>query len=798
MVANPARAGVVPVISAGNDRDDFGFGTVGSPGVADEGIAVAAVSNEHVFASPLRVTAPDAPANLQTIPLAAGFDAPAAARDQVLLDVGTITGAGGSPVDSKLCGTTRERVNDPASNPLPAGSLQGVVALASRGVCSFVSKADRVRAAGGIGLILVDNRFGEANGIPLQLSVPSGMISDLDGARLRAYMAQTGGRTTIRSSQGTAEIPTGRSGVITSFSSGGPNNFGHQLKPDVAAPGGQILSSTSPESAGGGTPFAVFNGTSMSAPHVTGAVALLLQAHPSWTPRQMRSALVSTAGPAWGNTERTQEAPVTLEGGGLIDVVRADSPLVFTDPVSLSFGDLSANHGAVNKALALLVSDAGGGAGAWSVDLRPQSASAGTTIAPDPVVSIAPGGEAGLSVAVHVSADAAAGDNYGFIVLRRGEITRRIPYYFAVTRPGLESHPTKPLAAVQQGDTRGGASSANQYRFPSWPFGPPPDYASGVGMNEDGAEHVYTTLVEEPLVNFGVAVWKTSANALIHPWILGSPDENDVWGQGATPVNVNNYTNGFGLDVGAAGITFPRTKRYWISVDSGHDEFTGQTLAGTYQLHSWRNDVRPPVVELISTRVTAGHPLLLARIVDFRTRGATSGVDPTSLVLGYRNALVAASAYDPDSGLTVFELPPAAPAIPSGRTNATITAADFQESKNLTTPNGGILPNTTFANVTMHAVAGPTVTWIDPDGGACVDRRRQQLRVVAASTVRVRSITFLDGTRQIARRAGSAAVVYSAAWQTANAKRGSHRLTAVVRDARGRDARATRVVRVCR
>ena len=333
-VGNVARAGVVPVISAGNDRDEFGFGTVGSPGVAEDAISVAAVSNTHVFAPPLHVVAADAPVSLQTMPMAAAFDAPATDQQRTLIDVTTIMGRNGRPVDAHLCGLGLDP-NDPSSNPLPAGSLTGMVALASRGSCTFLSKAQRAQAAGAIGLILADNRFGEANAIPLQLPVPAAMIADLDGERLRAYLAQKGGRTIISAGRGPTEIVTGRSGIVTSFSSAAPTNFGHSLKPDVAAPGGQILSSTSPESAGGGSPFAVFDGTSMSAPHVAGAAALLLQAHPTWTPRQTRSAFVSTAGPAWGNTARTQEAPVVLQGGGLVDVVRADQPYLFTSPVSL-------------------------------------------------------------------------------------------------------------------------------------------------------------------------------------------------------------------------------------------------------------------------------------------------------------------------------------------------------------------------------------------------------------------------------------------------------------------------------
>ncbi len=796
-VANVARAGVVPVISAGNDRDEFGFGTVGSPGVAEDAISVAAVSNTHVFAPPLHVVASDAPVSLRTIPMAAAFDAPATEQRRTLVDITTIMGRNGRPVDARLCGLGGDP-NDPNSNPLPAGSLTGVVALASRGVCTFLSKAQRAQAAGAVGLFLADNRFGEANAIPLQLPIPAAMIADLDGERLRSYLSQTGGRTIVQAGKDPQEIVTGRSGVVTSFSSAAPTNFGHSLKPDVAAPGGQILSSTSPESAGNGSPFAVFDGTSMSAPHVSGAAALLLQAHPAWTPRQMRSAFVSTAGPAWGNTARTQEAPVLLQGGGLVDVMRADQPLLFTSPVSLSFGDLDINRGPQTRVLATQIDDAGGGAGTWSVELRPQAASAGATVEPSPQVTIAPGGGDRLGVTVRARADAVAGDNFGFIVLRRGDVTRRIPYYFAVTRPGLELRPAAPLREFNTGDTSDGVSYANEYRFPSWPFGPPPDYQTGPGMVQDGAEDLYTALLDEPVVNFGAAVWAAGAGALIDPWILGSPDENDVQGQGATPINVNNFTFGYRIDVGAAGVTFPRPKRYWISVDSGRDIFTGVPRHGPYALKSWVNDVYPPLVRIVSARVTAGHPLVIARVLDYPARGRDSGIDPTSLVLSYRRALVGASAYDPVTGYAIFGLPSNAPRIPIGRTNAMILAADFQESKNVTTPGGSILPNTTVASIRLRGVAGPTVTWLDPERTQCVNSRRQQLLVAADSDKRLRTLTFFDGGKRISRVTGTTAQLYASTWPTARAKRGRHALTVVVRDAAGREARATRSVRVCR
>ena len=241
-------------------------------------------------------------------------------------------GTNSAPVPRDLCGPPGNL--DGGTSPLPAGSLTGAIALVSRGNCTFALKAARVRAAGAIGIVLVDNRPGEANGVPIQLVVPGGMIADFDGSALRSYLASRGGRTAIRIGRDPQELDTSRSGIVTSFSSGGLTAFGHQLKPDVGAPGAQILSATLKNFGG---PFAVFDGTSMAAPHVAGAAALLLQRHPGWSAGQVKSALVSTAATAWADTARTVEAPVLTAGSGLINVVAANDPKLFTDPVSLSY-----------------------------------------------------------------------------------------------------------------------------------------------------------------------------------------------------------------------------------------------------------------------------------------------------------------------------------------------------------------------------------------------------------------------------------------------------------------------------
>ena len=289
--------------------------------------------------------------------------------DQQLVDVGSILGTNGQPVPRDLCGPPGNLDGGPS--PLPAGSLNGSIALVSRGICTFALKSARVKAAGGVGIVVVDNRPGEANPIPVQLDVRGGMIADLDGQQLRAFLAGRGGRTTARIGGGPRDLATGRGGVVTSFSSAGLTAFGHLLKPDVGAPGGQILSATLP-SAGG--PFAVFDGTSMAAPHVAGAAALLLQRHPNWSPQQVKSALVSTAAPAWADTARTVEAPVLTSGSGEVDLPAANDPKLFTDPVSLSYSDLNVNRGAVSKSLLLGLSDAGDGAGTWTIEVKAQGA----------------------------------------------------------------------------------------------------------------------------------------------------------------------------------------------------------------------------------------------------------------------------------------------------------------------------------------------------------------------------------------------------------------------------------------
>jgi minor extracellular serine protease Vpr len=793
---NVAAAGVVPVIAAGNARDEFGLGTVGSPGTASEALTVAAVSNTHVFGPTVTVQDARAPATLRQIPFHVTALEPAfnewERSDRTLTDVGSIVGTNGRPVERRLCGITHPNALD---TTLPRGSLSGQIALVFRGGCAIVTKALRAQLAGAIGMVMVDNRSGEANGIAVELTVPGGMVSDLDGGRLRDFLASVGGRGSVRFNFNPLETKTGRSGIVTSFSSAGPTPFEHRLKPDLAAPGGQVLSSTLPEYAR--SLFVPLDGTSMATPHAAGTAALLVQRHPAWTTRQIKSALVSTAGPTWGDTARTTEASVLLAGGGLVNVHAADAPQIFTDPSSLSFGDVNVSGGAQRRTLLLSVSDAGGGAGTWTTEVRPQSATSGATISAPGLVTVAPGGTVDVPVSVAATADAAAGDDYGFLVLRRGATTRRVPYAFFVTRPALQALAAeKPapgnLRRVLVGETLNGPSRVSAYRWPAAPFGYPPSF-TGPPMVEDGAERLYLVPhLDRPVVNLGVVVVASTENSQIDPWLLGAPDENAVQGDAATPVNVNPLTLDYQLPIGAAGAVFPRLKRLWVAVDSSQDVYTGRPLRGRYLLRYWVNDVRPPTVRLLTRRVAVGRPTIAVRI-----RDAGAGVNPLSLLLAYRRVIVLASAYDPFSGLAVFALPGTAPQLPRGRTSAIFAASDYQEAKNLTTFGRNVMPNTSFRSAAIRAVRGTVATWLEPERGSCI-RGSASLLVLASSTRRVASVRFLDGRRRIAVDRSGIAGLYQTIWSPRRARRGRHVLRAVVVTRGGRRITVSRRVRVCR
>jgi uncharacterized protein (TIGR03382 family) len=126
--------------------------------------------------------------------------------------------------------------------------------------------------------------------------------------------------------------------VMSSFSSAGPRRGDGAVKPDVAAPGSDIVAARAKGFAGGDADpiddhYARLSGTSMATPHVAGAAALLAQQHPDWRAAELKAALMSTATPI-------DDATIYNQGAGRVDLVRATSQQVFATVPSVSLRSL--------------------------------------------------------------------------------------------------------------------------------------------------------------------------------------------------------------------------------------------------------------------------------------------------------------------------------------------------------------------------------------------------------------------------------------------------------------------------
>jgi hypothetical protein len=132
-----------------------------------------------------------------------------------------------------------------------------------------------------------------------------------------------------------------------------------------------------------------------------------------------------------------------------------------------------------------------------------------------------------------------------------------------------------------------------------------------------------------------------------------------------------------------------------------------------------------------------------------------------------------------------------------GTTRAIFGSSDYQEAKNVATFGPNVMPNTSYRAARIRVVRGTTVTWLLPRHRGCV-RGNQGLLVVANSTGVIRTVRFFDGKRPIKTVSKGVSGLYAATWRVRAAKPGLHKLRAVVESARGRDAAASRVVRLCK
>jgi subtilisin family serine protease len=236
--------------------------------------------------------------------------------------------------------------------PFAPGTFDGEIVVCERGVIARVAKSYNVAQGGASGLILynpalqgvnTDNHF-----------LPSIHLEVGEGQQLLAFLAANDD-VTATFPPGSAAVVQGD--VMAAFSSrGGPGQTLGVSKPDVTAPGVQILAGHTPMPASpdGGVPGELFQaiaGTSMSSPHVAGAAALLRHARPDWTPGQQQSALMTTAHTA-GVTQEDATTPFTPfdAGSGRIDVARVADPGITFDESAEGFVELEHRLWDANRA----------------------------------------------------------------------------------------------------------------------------------------------------------------------------------------------------------------------------------------------------------------------------------------------------------------------------------------------------------------------------------------------------------------------------------------------------------------
>ncbi len=423
-VNDATDAGVVVAIAAGNSGP--GAGTVDSPGIADKVITVGASTNPHFIGIPVTVS---------------GLGMFGAALGQFTNFVPAITATYTTTTPVNGCTAISQ-------------NLSNEIALIRRGTCTFSTKIRNAQNAGAVGVIVYNNVIGDPtamaqDGTPNQPTIPAAMVSNAKGVAMAAIAPTT---MTVDGTSPQEFFTDGPSAdILASFSSIGPSplqvpgqGVGQPIdtvKPDVVAPGVNVYSSIPSAFCNSPPCFAFFSGTSMATPHVAGSAALLLQLHPTWSPEQVKSALVNTAHrPVKSFTSGSSLLNPMVRGGGRIDLGAAStfsatvSALPATGGVgagqpSFSFGEFVSS--AIVRSASITLSDVSGTTMTYSVSIVPAVAGPSVTSSVTSL-TVAAGGTGTFTVTLQISPAVASGQYYGDIQLTGGPVTLNIPYWVQV------------------------------------------------------------------------------------------------------------------------------------------------------------------------------------------------------------------------------------------------------------------------------------------------------------------------------------------------------------------------------
>ncbi|WP_404347790.1 S8 family serine peptidase [Sutcliffiella horikoshii] len=300
--------GVVAVTSNGNSGPNNW--TVGSPGTSREAISVGATQ---------------LPYNI--------YDASIFTSEGVEYPSAKVQGFPSDEALTDLDGEEYEFVYVGLGAPedFEGKDVEGKIALIIRGAYPFVDKATAAKNAGAVGAIIYNNVAGEMPEVP-GMDVPTIMLTNEDGLKLQEELAE--GNNTVSFN---IEFNQTVGETMAGFSSRGPVVDTWMIKPDVSAPGVNIVSTVPTFDPANPHGYGAKQGTSMAAPHVAGAAAVILEANPEWGVYEVKSALMNTAekliDPATG-----EEYAHNSQGAGSIRVVDALQAETLVNPGSYSFG----------------------------------------------------------------------------------------------------------------------------------------------------------------------------------------------------------------------------------------------------------------------------------------------------------------------------------------------------------------------------------------------------------------------------------------------------------------------------